>query len=73
VSPVQRAQVGIPTCTSKVDLIRSVVSFEGVAAAAEIHAHSYCGNKGDVDVLVVVSVVLAVESELAADAPASAR
>jgi hypothetical protein len=50
-----------------------VVSFEGVAAAAEIHAHSYCGNKGDVDVLVVVSVVLAVESELAADAPASAR
>lgn len=34
-SQVQRAQVGVPTCTSKVDLIRSVVSFEGVTAAAE--------------------------------------
>ena len=44
-SPVQRAQVGVPTCTSKVDLIRSVVSFEGVAAAAGIQAHSYCGYK----------------------------
>jgi hypothetical protein len=37
-SPVQRAQGGAPTCTSKVDLMRSVVSFEGDAAAAEIHA-----------------------------------
>ncbi len=37
-SAVQRAQGGVPTCTSKVDLIRSVVPFEGVAAGAGIHA-----------------------------------
>jgi hypothetical protein len=35
--PVPRAEVGVPTCTSKVDLIRSVVSAEGVAAATGIH------------------------------------
>jgi hypothetical protein len=33
-SPVQHAHIGVDTCTSKVDLIRSVVSFEGVAATA---------------------------------------
>ena len=40
-SPVQRTQGGVPTCTSKVDLIRSVVSLEGDAAAAGIHARFY--------------------------------
>ena len=36
--PGPRARVGVLTCTSKIDLMRSVVSFEGVAATAGIHA-----------------------------------
>jgi hypothetical protein len=39
--PVPRAQVGVPTCTSNVDLIRSVVSCKGVEVAAVIHARFF--------------------------------
>ncbi|SRR5216684_6022025 len=39
--PVPHAQVGVPTCTSNVDLIRSVVSCKGVEVAAVTHARFF--------------------------------
>ena len=69
--PVPRAQVGVPTCTSKVGLIRSVVSFEGDATATEIRARSSCERDWDEDVPAVASLALAGASDL--DSPASAR
>ena len=62
-----RARVGVLTCTSKVDLTRSVVSFEGVAVAAGTHCmfvSSRDCNEGIWDVLAAPSVSLAVESKL---------